>query len=284
LVLLLLIALSRLDAEELLHSLRQVPPGAVLLLLALQIVSQLLINLQWHCIAKFAAVKVSFWEMLYINCQGAVMDAITPGVKIGGEVTRAVQISRIGNCPGEQAAAVVALQKLFSLSAFFLLALFALGWLAGSVLILPAVAALVLGLLSRVQRARRFLQTFKEQARHIWKDKMACALLFLLSLLIWLLYPVKLYLLAAQFSPDANILSLVGPAFAAYLVAMIPIFPGGLGGFEGTMTALLFAVGFLLTDAAVITVLFRFVTFWFVLLLSLVVIAVYRKRRSANEV
>ena len=300
LVPLLLFALSRLDAESLLYSIRQIPLWLAALLVGLQIVSQLLVNLQWHQIAKFTDADVSFGNMFYINCQGAVMDSISPGVKVGGEVTRAVQISRRGNCSGEQAASVVALQKLFSLSAFFFINLFTVGYLIGRVPLLQVryvqflvygilllFLVLFVGIFLAPQRIKAYLKT-RENPRFSWmrkvkgffltllgqvvsirKNTKVWVMLALLSFLIWLLYPVKLHLLAVQFFPDANAVYIGAVTFASYMVAMIPIFPGGLGGFEGTMSGLLLAMGFEVSDAVVVTVLFRFVTFWFVMLLSL---------------
>jgi len=300
LVPLLLFALSRLDAQSLLQSVKQIPLWLAALLLGLQIVSQLLVNLQWHQIAKFTDADVSFGNMFYINCQGSVMDSITPGVKVGGELTRAVQISRRGNCSGEQAASVVALQKLFSLGAFFFINLFTVGYIVGRVPLLQVryVQFLVYGILllflflfagiflaprrikarleareasrfSWARRVRGFLLTLLDQVASIRKNARAWVMLALLSFLIWLLYPVKLYLLAVQFFPDANAVYVGAATFASYMVAMIPVFPGGLGGFEGTMSGLLLAMGFAASDAVVATVLFRFVTFWFVMLFAL---------------
>ena len=291
------------------HSARQIPLWSVALLLGLQLVSQLLVNLQWHQIAKFGNVPLSFRDMFFINCQGAVMDSITPGVKIGGEITRSVQISRTAHCPGEQAAAVVAMQKVFSLGAFFLINAFALGYIIGRTPFLEAQALrffvygiMVLFLLlfsclffmpGRIKAyvlakekprspwrltLRRFLLTLLEQIISIRKNTKTCAMLFLLSALIWLLYPVKMYLLAMHLFPGANAVFIGAAAFVSYMVAMIPIFPGGLGGFEGTMSGLLLAMGFMQSDALVLTVVFRFGTFWFVMLFSILFIGFYRIR------
>jgi len=323
-------ALSRLDAQSLLRSAAQIPPWLAALLLGLQVVSQLLVNLQWSQIARFSDARLSFGKMLYINCQGSVVDAITPGVKIGGEVARAAQISRMGNCSAEQAAAAVALQKLFSLGAFFFVGLFAVWRLAGSapwlaggarffaygallffLLLFAAVFLAPLRIKARLEarkaprfswarRARGFLLALLDQVASVRKNAKAMAALSLLSLLIWLLYPAKMYLLAAQFFPCAAAdqigMEQIGAApieaapigaaqigaatLAAYAVAMIPIFPGGLGGFEGAMSALLLAMGFPASDAVVATALFRFVTFWFVMLMSLGVIGFCKIARA----
>jgi len=289
LALMLIFALLRIDRESLLHSLNQIPLWVALLMFGLQIISQLLVNLQWHKIAKLSDISISFGDMLYVNCQGSVIDSITPGVKFGGEVTRAIQISRTTKCCAEQAAAVVVTQKLFSLCALFLILSFAVGWY----LVLPFLL-IFLCIFIMPNHIKFYLQTKKdprfvwmrkmkdfaiaslEQVNNIRKSKKSLAMLFLLSLFIWLLYPAKMYFLTAQFYPDVHIVHIVAITFAAYMIAMLPIFPGGLGGFEATMTGLLIAIGMIISDAAVITIFFRFTTFWLVMLCSLVFIALHK--------
>ena len=312
-ILLLFLTLSRFDGWDLLHSIKQIPLWSLPLLLCLQLISQLLVNLQWYKIAKFANASITFRDMFYINSQGAVVDSITPGVKFGGEVTRGVQISRIGNCSGGQAAAVVAVQKLFSLSAFVLISLFAVSRI---IVFSPFLEAahlqfLVYGILaiflllfacfffmpqrmkayllvrknprfSWALRVKNFFLTMLDQVISIRKDSKTCLMLFLLSFLIWLIYPLKMYLLAVQVFPGVNIIYIGAVTFVSYMVAMLPIFPGGLGGFEGAMTGLLLVMGFTQSDAFVITILFRFVTFWFVMLLSAAFIVFYKLRYSSG--
>ena len=304
LLLLLLIALFRLDRESLLYSISQFPLWLILLLIALQIVSQLLVNLQWFQIAKHTDTDISFRYMFYVNCQGAVADAITPGVKIGGEVVRALQISRICDCSKEHSAVIVALQKLFSVSSLFFIQLFAVGYLIGEVPLLQAryLQFIIYGVLlsflflfsvvflmpypirASLQKAKvsRFLWMLKfrnfligllDQVSAMRKNIRAWVILCFLSVFIWLLYPIKMYLLAVHLSPDVNAVFIGAIAFVSYMVAILPIFPGGLGGFEGAMTGLLLVAGFFLSDAAVVTILFRFITFWFVILFSLAFIS-----------
>lgn len=314
--LLLLIALLQLDRANLLYSMKQIPLWIVILLFSFQVLTQLLINLQFHQVAKLCKISLSFRDIFYINSQGAVVDAITPGVKFGGEVTRAVQISRIGNCTGAQGAAMVALQKLFSLSTMFIIFLFVAGYLVGEVWWLSTgiMQILVYGILllsllfflgiflkphpikaylqmhsassfKWLERVKVFLIELLSQVENARKNKRVFVMLFLLSFFIWLLYPVKMYFLAALFYPGANIIHVMAITFAAYMVAMLPIFPGGLGGFEGTMTGLLVTMGIVISDAAVMTIFFRFVTFWFVMLLSVMYVMLYKvvlKARKRN--
>jgi len=283
LVLLLLFALLQIDRDSLIYSISQVPPWLILVMIGLQILTQILINLQWYKIARLTGKSISFLDMLRVNCAGAVMDSITPGVKIGGEVTRAVQISRIGNCPGEEAASVVALQKMFSMGALVLILLvvalqmhvlfYGVILLVGLIFVV-AIALKKASHFSWMRKVRGFLVVLKEHAGNLRKNKRACLLTALLSLFIWLLYPLKMILIASQFAPEVGFATVAGITFAAYMVAMIPIFPGGLGGFEGTMSGLLVAAGVVVSDAAVMTIFFRFITFWFVMLLGLAILLI----------
>jgi uncharacterized protein (TIRG00374 family) len=303
-LLLLFLLLSQFDIQNFLYSLNRIPLFMIALLLCVQIISQLLVNLQWRITAFYSGTPISFWKMFYVNCQGSVMDSITPGVKIGGEITRAILLGRTAACSLKQAASIVALQKLFSLGAFFLVNLFVIGFVINasvflvysillfflllflSLFIMPlkfksmllAKEKLRFGLANKL---KDFLLAVFDSIIVLRKNRIISAALFLLSIFIWLLYPLKLLLLIMPFLPgSANVffdsLQIAGITFTSYLVAMIPIFPGGLGGFEGTMSGLLLAIGVQYSDSLAVTLVFRFATFWFVLILSLCFAAFYR--------
>lgn len=251
----------------------------MLLLVGVQIISQLLVNTLWFEIARHMQTPVSFKQMLYVNCQGAVMDSITPGVKFGGEVTRAVQISRATGCDAKQAAAIVVLQKFFSLGSLLFVLLFVSVFLIWEmpffIVVYLAVVFLIFAgvLLVKKRKAPRFILNVLDRVAAVRIHRREGVLLFLLALVIWLIYPVKLYVLTLPFAAGVSFFHISAAAFAAYIIAILPIFPGGVGGFEGTLSGLLVALGFALSDAAVVTVLFRFFTFWFVMLASLFYIA-----------
>lgn len=303
----LLLAASQFDVNTLRLSMARISPGLIAILLGLQIITQLLLNVQWGRIAHLANTPLSFRKMLYINSQGSVIESITPGAKIGGEVTRAILISRMSGCSGEEAASVVALQKLFSLSAFFLINMFAVGYLIGQVPLLNTayIQFSIYGILSAflvlfaaifiaphqisnylmqkkasrftcILKLHHFMLTLLAQVQLIRNKRGEWVLQFLLSVLIWVLFPIKMFLLTLPFFPEAHFIYISAITFLSYMVAMLPIFPGGLGGFEGTMSGLLLIMGMSLSDAAVIAVIFRFVTFWFVILISLAFVGIYK--------
>jgi len=299
---------AQLDARSLFDSLGQIPFWAVSLLFALQIVSQLLINIQWHQIAKSFGSPIGFFEMLYINA-GAEIIHVAPAGHVGCDIYRALQINSAGNVSHEQAASVVAIQKLFSLSAFFIISLVSVSFFIGQVpwlqdtnlqvllfgLLLLAILAIGCAFaiphrmanylhkkakkktrFAAVSKVRTFAVTSLEHIIYLRKNTAIMARLVLIALSIWLLFPLKLYLLAVQLMPDINIFYISAATFLSYTVAMIPIFPAGLGGFEAAMTGLLLLSGFTQSAALVISVVFRFATFWFVIGLSFVYMAVYK--------
>ncbi|MCL2036585.1 MAG: flippase-like domain-containing protein [Oscillospiraceae bacterium] len=270
---LMIYALSTLDTESLIYSLKRVSLQTVLIMVGMQIFSQFLVTWQWYKISEFAGVPLSFLDMLVVNSQGTIIDSITPGVKVGGEVTRALQIKNKSGCSGEQAAAVVAVQKLFSLGVFFLPLL----------IIVFAAPNRIMNALKKSGkrnqepgRIKRFVLAFLEQVISLRKNKRFFTAQLLLSAAIWLIYPLKLYILAAHTVEGVGVLFVIVTTYAAYLVAMFTIFPGGLGGFEGTMTGMLLTAGFSQNDAFVVAVLFRFFSFWLVMLFSIAFLFVYK--------
>ena len=318
-VILLAIALYRLDFRSVVQSIGHVSAWFFLLLIVMQVGTQLIINLSWYKIAHIVRAPITYWDMLYVNCQGAIMDAITPGVKFGGEATRAVQLKKIFErnaeqlsdnvqCSGyEDAASIIAMHKFFSLSILSVMVLVAVGGIAGYVpwpghvqwliyagvcvylvvfviiFVIPhKVRALFLhaddsGTNSRLLYVQNFVCKLLAHVSQLHKNKKTTAGLFSLSIFTWIFYPFKMYILVLQFYPDVSFAHIMGIAFAAYIVGMLPIFPGGLGGFEPTMVALLLAsTGMEVTDAVAVTIIFRFVTFWFVMLFGMVYVAVYK--------
>ena len=295
----LILILSKINYQEFYYGLIQVKWHILLILILLQVGSQALLNYQWFRLAKVVGLPLSFAKMLFINSQGSVVESITPGVKIGGEVTRAFYLSKILPCSSEEAGSVVALQKIFSLSAFFLINLFSVLYLADQVPFLRSlyIRVFIYGVLLTFlaifavafwapKQATEFLQCQKPAEAKLakWfrnfllilfnytdslqKKRKESFLQFLLSMFIWVIYPIKMYILTVQFSLEINPVYICAITFVSYMVAMVPIFPGGLGSFEATMSGLLLIAGLSIGEASVISIVFRFITFWFVFLAS----------------
>ncbi|HHU07674.1 MAG TPA: flippase-like domain-containing protein [Clostridiaceae bacterium] len=248
-------------------------------------------------------------KMLYVNARGMIVECITPGVKIGGEVTRAILLKKEMNYSGSEAASLVTLQKVISLSAFFLINVLALLGLSSRVeflqdsvvrfmvyLFILSILAVFACLFLFDQKLDTKVRSWTPQRNWLHKLEQYLLLLFehvavlkstrgelskqlMLSVIIWLLFPAKMLVLVSLFAANYDPLFIIGVTFISYMISMIPLLPGGLGSFEATMTALLLLMNLPVTDAVTITILFRFITFWFVILLSIAFSGVWKLRQ-----
>jgi uncharacterized protein (TIRG00374 family) len=297
-------AVSQFDVKEAFQSLKKVPLWTIFLIVGLQTFVQFEIYYEWKFVAKQSGVNIKYWDWCYLNSHGYVVESVTPGAKWGGEVIRAVYIRRFGNCGTSKAASVVTMQKLFSVGVFLIITFFAVTYMVTRHLFFNSIWAKIAMYAANVvlllfitmifampNRTKRLFKIknpekpskFKKFANNVLdtvvavRDKPKIWLpIFLLCAIDWLIYPLKVIILAAHFSPDIDILFLIGAVFVAYMVAMIPIFPGGLGGFEAAMAGILVVGGYTIGEALCITVIFRLVSFWYTILLSGVIIGVYK--------
>ena len=299
--LIIVATLLQFDRALLIYSIRQIPMYVVIILAALQILTQLLLNVGWHQIALASGVNCGFCQLLYINSQGAIVESFTPGLKIGGEITRMTQIIKTTKCSRQKALAIITLQKLFSIGALVFCLVFVVGnFLGGAVLlfaygIILCLLAFFGVLIFNPKGVKKFFDIIADDNR-IYKgakiknylhvvlsilekmsfNKNIIIFICFLFLIIWLLYPFKMYILVSSFHIDVHIIYLSALTFFSYIVAMLPIFPGGLIGFEGTMFFFMQNMGLAIGTVAVITIFFRFITFWFVMIISLAYMVFWR--------
>jgi len=102
---------------------------------------------------------------------------------------------------------------------------------------------------------------------------------FTLGLLAWGLEGTGLGWLSAMFAPaHLGLASAWGIYGVAVLLGSLSFLPGGLGGTEAVMTALLHAHGFPVSDALLLTLTCRFVTLWFAVVLGWLAVFALRPR------
>lgn len=80
---------------------------------------------------------------------------------------------------------------------------------------------------------------------------------------MWILYPIKVYIIAHFLGFDIGFIPLTSALFVAFLVGIIPLFPGGLGTFEATMAGILTLFGLPIENGLILVLISRTVTFWF---------------------
>lgn len=300
------------DFDGFAASLRSVHPLAFLALIGLQIISQLLINYQWCHLGRVMDKDSSFWRMLYVNSAGNLIDGITPGVKVGGEVARALSLKSLMNYSTAESATLVTLQKIISFFSFFLVNLLAFAHLSRQfelfqslflqLIVYGFLIALVVFLLSFfVMTSRMRLWLGRLGPRKQWQQSLQgyaitvldnivilksipweVAKQFILSLAIWLLFPLKMIILVALFTPLYDPVFLTEVTFISYMMGMIPLLPGGLGSFEATMTSLLLMMDLQAGQALAITLVFRFITFWLVIIVSMAYLGLWKIIKKTN--
>lgn len=120
---------------------------------------------------------------------------------------------------------------------------------------------------SSFRRGREFLREATTGARTLLTGTER-RWLFIVSLLVWGLYPVKIYVVAVMLDLNVSFTVAAAATILAYLVSIAPLSPGGTGTFEGTLAVVFAAVGVPFPEGVTVAVLSRIVTFWFPLVLS----------------
>lgn len=300
------------DFSAIWAEIKALPLWVLAVLIGLQLVTQFTLNYQWYRLCKVLGLRANFFRLLAINAFGMVADAITPGEKVGGEVARVVQLNRRLGYDTKQSTSLVTIQKSLSLTALIILNIVALFTLSNHFDFLKPlptriVLYTVLGLLAIfflyllfftskmnawVQKRKQngkimtwvksWMNGFTTDTKQISKNPREWVFQLFLSFGIWVLFPIKLLILVSQFG-KVGILILFAATFVSYFAAMIPLLPGGIGTFEGTMSGILIVYGLTLQESVAISLVFRFITFWFVVLFSLVVIVIWKVHVKMRE-
>lgn len=277
--------------EESVRALRHIPAEAWAFFSMMQCATIGLIGYQWHQLLAQQSLHTSFVRITRIQLVGTFIESVTPAAKIGGEATKLYLLKRefptasIGTL-----GAVALLQKWYSMTAFiatiglfFLFIVRSTGpldwtWQRTSTVGLSIGGVVVVVVAASV---RFFPDRWKSKVHEEWRaakttvrqatvSKRDVACQAFLALVIWLLYPLKGYVLAHLFDLSIGVAPLLTVIALSYIAAQLPITPGGIGTFEGVMTASLVHFGTDVSDAFAYTIVFRFMTHWFVVLVALV--------------
>lgn len=116
------------DWKKVYIHIRSISLKSIILLLLFQYITILLLTLQWKSMALNVKEGVSFLDILMVNVKGNIVDAITPGVKAGGELARIYELRKRLNIDLGNATIIVGLQKTISILSFLFLTLLSLIW------------------------------------------------------------------------------------------------------------------------------------------------------------
>ncbi len=249
------------------------------LLVALQALTLgLCAGLLWYTL-RCSGIRLPYGRVLSIYLTGGFVESVTPSLKFGGEAVKVYLLKRATRADYQHITGAFLIYKLLSMTPFTLLLLLAAGVVSaplGVNLRAYALGPLALGgglglwLLVRRRgpgRVGDFLARSVSHARRAASPRQLAAMLGVATC-IWILYPVKLQLIAASIGVALPFIPLIAVLYTGYLVSMLPLAPGGLGSFEGALVFLLGRLGVAAQSALALTLLLRSVTYWLPLLPS----------------
>ena len=286
--------------EEVKAIIFQVDPVFLGGLAVLQIFTLLMIACQWYYLLGKFNSTIAFSKVFIICLAGSFVESVTPSSKVGGEAVKVYLFRRETSLSYQEVTGVLVAHKYISLLPFISICAIVIS-IATLRQEVPAIVYLSFAafgfffallclliyrrrkedgitsssspslrqnlLREKLQNTLVFISDAAQYARYLTnrKDRVV---LFSLSFIIWSLYPLKVFLAAAALGFNLDILTPPIATYFAYLVSMIPLLPGGLGTFEGSM-AFMFSLGGLSSaEGTAIALLSRGITFWFPLLLS----------------
>ena len=245
---------------------------------------------------------VSYGQSSLLFTSGMVM-AVTPG-KVG-EVLKSGLLKRLNGTPISRSAPIVLAERLTDGLAMLLLmssglALYPPARPAFVVLVLLSVAALavlqnrrlaaaIIGWMERKPRLSRFarpVHAFYESSAELVSGRLL-VVSTLLSLVSWAGECVAMYFVLRGLGVEPSWLLLLQASFifaASTLFGLVSFLPGGLGASEVSSTALLVTlVGLPKGPASAATIIIRFCTLWFGVLLGAAALAVFARRYGLSD-
>ena len=283
------------DASAIRDGLLQLGPGQWLALLGLSLLNYALRFLRWHGYLLALGARIGFGRDLLIYLAGFAF-TVTPGK--AGEAVRSVYLKSAG-VPWSPGLAALAVERVLDLAAVVMLAALALQIFADrtvpALIVIVIVAGLLL-MLTRPRIARRLLAWSPKRGRWLQIRNATLSLLdnarlllapkrllggLLIGLVAWGAEAWGLYLLLVWLDVDMGALQAMGIYAISMLAGALSFLPGGLGGAEAAMVALLAAGGGATFGTAVLaTVICRAVTLWFAVILGLVAVFILGREGS----
>ncbi len=297
-VILVLIYLA--GPQQLLTVVDQLGNPLFLFLLGLQLFTLSLQYYIWYSLLESSGSPLGYLTVAKISLISSFVESVTPSVKFGGEAVRTYLLEQqvkqgykrvVGVLLAQKFISIVPLvilcllvftsgafyysvpRQFFYLVSFFIFSLLALFW-AGRYFAAGYDEALSDKndqSYSLVQQKLMIIKQFLIRAYQQALELLAPGQLFRLftiSFLIWLFYPLKLYIAARLLNIELNIFFIMLVTYAAYLVSMVPLFPGGLGSYESVVVMLFVLNGYSSSQGLGTVLVSRTVTFWFPLLIS----------------
>jgi uncharacterized membrane protein YbhN (UPF0104 family) len=278
-ILILAVGVAWAGGREVLAELGRIGLQGFLGLLGLSMVNYVARGVRWHAFSRHLGLPVPAWRSGLYYVAGF------------GEALRLWLLQRCHGCRYERTAALMVGDRLSDMSALLVLCMLGLGAFAGYTWITLAVVAVggLVWLLLRpspllrlvllaYRRLGRWPRSFarlrvliRETAKLMNVTIFGTALV--LATIGWLAEGFALHVLLGLLGVDHVTLQAAIFVFAfSTLAGAVTMLPGGLGGAEATMVALLLALGVTADAAVAATVVFRVATLWFAVGLGFLVL------------
>ncbi|TYQ13066.1 UNVERIFIED_CONTAM: hypothetical protein Cloal_4115 [Acetivibrio alkalicellulosi] len=304
----MLLTLWSVDYSNIFNNLISINIESIVLVCLIQLFTILLINIQWKNLGAVLGLKLTFKNVLHVNMHGTFAESITPSVKAGGEFLKAYILNGEFGIPLSKASALIVMQKTISTVVFLfmnIIALFSLLFyikeieiyfkiLVPSLIFIFALIFLmiysmvnqkiIITIVSKipfikkkhVEKLDQGLINYRSTVKTVFKQKKVMFKQLILSLLIWNLFPIKAYLISVSLGFNIGFIPILAVTYLTYMIGMIPLLPGGIGTFEASTIMLLAPVGINGHEALAFAIILRFVTFWFVFLVSGIYIFIHK--------
>lgn len=255
--------------------------STIILLVLLQILTIVIISHQWYALAREFNKGISFLKIIELVVIGTFTESITPAVKSGGEGVKLLLLKRDFSLMYNEGLSIIIVQKTISSLVFMFYFCISVTQtkfkvdvqLFHCMYVMLAVIALMLSYFffapkNVKNKVSVFITKVVTDLASFKNKKMLLGYLTLNNLIVWLGYPIKLFIITRVFNVELNIIQLSAVIFITYGVSMLPTTPGSIGTYEGTMTLLFRFVGVPTNKALAIAIVTRFFTFWLVVILS----------------
>lgn len=280
------------DLNKVTSAIKEMPVHYLLLAFLLTLGSYLLRLYKWHTLAKLSNFAIGFKDNVAIFFIGLMM-SITPGK--AGELIKSFLLQKKADVPYSKSIPVVIYDRLTDLLAMMALVgigLFVYPFGLTSLIVLVVLLVLFFVLIQRrsfitklinwVTKPQKLIR-FRGSLHHFYKQTLflmrfrVLSFAFLISVVAWLLECISLYIIIKALSVDVSFIASVFTFSLGTLAGALSMIPGGLGAAEASITGLLMYFGIAGSLAVTISLIIRFVTLWFGVLLGIIVFVVKRK-------
>jgi glycosyltransferase 2 family protein len=280
------------DLKKVVHTITTMPVHLLLLAFLFTFCSYMLRLWKWNTFAKWSNFSIGWKDNAAIFFIGLMM-SITPGK--AGELLKSYLMQKKANIPYAESLPIVIYDRLTDLLA--MIALIGIGLLVypfgiPSLIVLVVLIILFFILIqrraivhrlidwitkpSKLNRFRVTLGRFYNQTLLFMRFRYL-SFAFMVSFFAWLLECFSLYLIIQAIGVDVSFIASILTFSLGTLAGALSMIPGGLGAAEGSIAGLLIHFGVAGSVAVSISLVIRFVTLWFGVILGIIVFLFKKK-------